>query len=68
MDQLLHPFRTLTSSQPLQQRGILLYCMGRHEAAAAQLAGDVLKLEKMRVCKAAELRLWHCAALRQLGR
>lgn len=54
--------------QPLQQRGIILYCAGQYEAAAEQLEEDIIKIEQMKFDKATELRLWHSACLYKLGR
>ena len=56
------------SSQPLVQRGISLYLMGRYEEAAEQLQRDVDKLERRKLFRAADMRLWLCAALNRLGR
>lgn len=56
------------SSQPLQQRGIVLYCVGRFDCAEQQLKEDIRKFENMKVSKASELRLWRSAALNKLGR
>lgn len=59
---------TSNSTQPLQQRGIILYCVGEYEKAAAQLKDDIFKLEKMKFDKATELRIWHYASLNKLNR
>lgn len=56
------------SSQPLQQRGIVLYCVGRFDCAEQQLKEDIRKFEIMKVSKASELRIWRSAALNKLGR
>lgn len=56
------------SSQPLIQRGVFLYCVGRYECSEKQLKEDIKKLEEMKFGKASELRLWHSAALNKLGR
>jgi len=55
------------SSQPLQQRGILLYIAGDYEGAKDQLRGDITKFEKMQLYKASELRLWCSACYNKLG-
>lgn len=55
------------SSQPLQQRGILLYIAGDYEGAKDQLLGDIKKFEKMQLYKASELRLWCSACYNKLG-
>lgn len=55
------------SSQPLQQRGILLYISGDFEGAKNQLLGDIKKFEKMQLYKASELRLWCSACYNKLG-
>ena len=57
-----------SSSQPLQERAIMLYCAGQFEEAAAQFCADVDKLERMKVYKATEMRLWHASSLNKLGR
>ena len=56
------------SSQPLQQRGIILYCVGRYDCAEKQLNDDIAKFESMRFSKASELRIWRSAALNKLNR
>ena len=56
------------STQPLQQRGIVLYCIGRFDCAEQQLKEDIRKFEMMKISKASELRLWRSAALNKLGR
>jgi tetratricopeptide (TPR) repeat protein len=56
------------SSQPLTQRGIALYCLGDYEEAQKQLASDIAQVEKMRMFKATDLRLWRYAALRKLSK
>lgn len=58
---------TFNSSQPLPQRGILAYCTGDFQAAIEQLSRDVFALEKPRMVKATDLRLWLAAAHQHLG-
>lgn len=53
--------------QPLMQRGILLYCSERYEEASKQLAKDIFILEKARIFKASDLRLWYSASCNKLG-
>lgn len=55
-------------SQPLPQRGILLYCFEDYENSALQLQRDVNLLESSKFFKATELRLWLFAALKKLGK
>jgi len=54
-------------SQPLMQRGITLYLLDRYAEAASQLQRDVELIEKPKVSKASDLRLWLCACLNKLG-
>lgn len=57
----------MKTNQPLVQRGIILYCMGRYEEALAQLVSDTFLLEQARLCKASDLRLWQAACCNKLG-
>lgn len=56
------------SSQPLVQRGIALYLLGRYEEAARQLQKDIARLEHKKLYRAADMRLWLSASLNRLGR
>jgi hypothetical protein len=56
------------TTQPLQQRGIILYCVGNYSEAAIQLKLDIKKIEATQLLKASELRLWHSACLYKLDR
>lgn len=56
------------TSQLLPQRGILAYCVGDYEKAVEQLSRDIYIMEKPKVTKATELRLWLSVALMQLGK
>lgn len=54
-------------SQPLIQRGILLYCTGNYEASAGQFSDDIKILEGTKMVKASDLRLWRSACYNKLG-
>ena len=56
------------SSQPLQQLGILYYCIGRYEEAEQQLLSDITIMEQSKLFKASDLRLWRSAALNKLNK
>jgi tetratricopeptide (TPR) repeat protein len=56
------------ASQPLIQRGIALYCSGDYARAADHLAADLEILEKSKIFKASDVRIWLSAALNKLGR
>ena len=56
------------SSQPLVQRGIALYLLGRYDDAARQLQKDIARLEHKKLYRAADMRLWLSASLNKLGR
>jgi len=56
------------STQPLVQRGITLYCLGRYEEAATQLKRDVERIESSKTYKASDLRLWLSACMNRLGK
>lgn len=58
----------VNSSQPLIQRGIMLYCDNKYEDAALQLSNDINKLEKLKLNKENELRWWCSACYNKLGR
>ena len=59
--------RSSNTSQPLVQRGIALYLLGRFEEAAAQLAKDVERMESSKTYKASDIRLWLSACWNHLG-
>ena len=59
---------SFNSSQPLIQRGITLYCLGRYEEAASQLRRDVERVESSKTYKASDLRIWLSACLNRLGK
>ena len=54
--------------QPFSQRGIILYIAGRFEEAERQLRQDIDILEKAKITKASDLRLWRFACLHRLGK
>lgn len=56
------------SSQPLQQLGILYYCIGRYQEAEQQLLSDITIMEQSKLFKASDLRLWRSAALNKLNK
>jgi len=58
---------SFNSSQPLVQRGIALYCLGRYKDAATQLKRDIERVESSKSYKASDLRLWLSACLNHLG-
>ena len=55
------------SSQPLQQRGMLLYIAGRYAEAAEQLMHDIDRIEHVKFYKADEIRLWCSACYHKQG-
>jgi hypothetical protein len=59
--------RSSNTSQPLVQRGITLYLLGRFEEAAAQLTKDVERMESSKTYKASDIRLWLSACWNHLG-
>ena len=54
-------------SQPLVQRGIVLYIVENYEEAVKQLRQDINILESSKVFKASDLRLWLSACYNKLG-
>ena len=56
------------SSQPLIQRGIVLYCAGHYQNASLQLERDIGILEGSKTFKASDLRIWLSASLNKQGR
>lgn len=55
------------ATQPMMQRSVALYIAGDYQGAAAQLKLDIHRLEKMKLRKATDMRLWRSAALYQIG-
>ena len=56
----------LQLSQPIVQRGVTLYLLGRYEEALTQLLTDTERLEKLKLFKASDLRLWMSACCNKL--
>lgn len=57
----------LNTNQPLIQRGIILYCLGRYDEALQQLMKDTEIMEKAKFMKASDLRIWTAACCNKLG-
>lgn len=55
------------SSQPLIQRGVLLYISGDYHLSVDQLQKDIEILESSKMYKASDLRLWLSACYNKLG-
>jgi tetratricopeptide (TPR) repeat protein len=56
-----------SSEQPAIQLGVLRYCLGDYEGAVLQLKNDITILEKKKICKASELRLFCSASYNKMN-
>lgn len=56
----------LQLNQPIVQRGVTLYLLGRYDDALTQLMTDTERLEKLKLFKASDLRLWMSACCNKL--
>lgn len=59
--------KQMNGTQPLIQRGVLLYLLGDFIEAEKQFDEDILKLEDLQNEKASDLRLWRSACLNKLN-
>lgn len=57
----------LQVNQTMQQRGMLLYCLGEYDQAVEQFLRDIKHLEKDKLFKISDLRLWASACYNRLG-
>ena len=58
---------TLKKRQPIPQRGIILYIAGMYSEAQIQLLEDIILIEKAKLNKASDLRLWRAACFNKLN-
>lgn len=57
----------LQLNQPIVQRGVTLYLLERYEEALNQFMTDTERLEKLKLFKASDLRLWMSACCNKLN-
>lgn len=60
--------KSYNTSQPLMQLGIFLYISGNYYDASIQLLSDIKLIEKSKIIKASDLRLWLSACYNKLGK
>ena len=60
--------REFNNSQPLMQRGVVLYINGKYDEAEIQFKEDTKKLENLNLQKASDFRIWWAACLYKSGK
>jgi len=60
--------REFNNSQPLMQRGVVLYINGKYEEAEMQFKEDTEKIENLKLLKASDFRIWWAASLYKCGK
>jgi len=59
--------KAFNSTQPLLQRGMILYLTGNYHDAAEQFYSDIILLEKAKIYKMSDIRLWLSASYNKCG-